>query len=661
MERSLRTIRALKIVLPILFVAFILVIVAFYTERSVSNGDDITTTARPEREGEQPRLISYEFEDTQTVGDRVISRIRAEKTAGFDSGWYTLDNIELDIFRENGGVYTLTAPSAEFNAETKEARADGGVLVTSEDGLELRTEAIVFEGRRLTNRVPVRFRMNQWSGTARGADLDIESEILELNEGVDVSFAGEDGESIDLTAAAAIFDRSDGSATFEPGVAVVRMGDTFESTKVKVQADQNGEKLIGMQGSGKVVLTIAPGSDLATAGPGDSPGRKRITANFFAGKFDGDGRMVAVELFAHEGRQVGVELLDEVERTVVANAARVALGPAGGAESLEFFGNVALSERSDLRRKMRAQSLVVTMDPRTGEATSAVFTGGVRYADVSNQATAERVYYDLREDTVRFSSVPGSAPTISSGPQRISADEIVAEPEGRVLRAKGRVITSIVSQPDPSGATDTVLFPQDEGTIFVNSDALVIRELDGFAAFSGSVRAWQGSNTLLAEDLQVGSAGQTITARGNVRTVLYNTAEPGGEPVKSRSDRLEARRAEQKIELVDGVVVESEGRTLSGDRAIFSFNDSQELEQIEALGNLKLRETGSGRTGSGKRALYRVTEETMLLQGDPAEITEPRGAIRGEQIVLNMKTNRVDVLQGDSPTEATYNAEPDQR
>ena len=160
MERSLQTIRTLRIVLPILFVAFILVIIAFYTERSGSTGDEITTTARPEREGEQPRLISYEFEDTQTIGDRVISRIRAEKTVGFDSGWYTLDNVELDIFRQNGGVYTLTAPSAEFNAESKEARAEGGVIVTSGDGLDLRTEAIVFDGRRLTNRVPVRFRMN---------------------------------------------------------------------------------------------------------------------------------------------------------------------------------------------------------------------------------------------------------------------------------------------------------------------------------------------------------------------------------------------------------------------------------------------------------------------------------------------------------------------
>lgn len=655
MEQSLRTIRILKVVLPVLFVTFIVIIVAFYTERSVSTGDDITTTSRPEREGEQPRLISYEFEDTQTIGDRVISRIRAGKTAGFDSGWYTLDNVEIDIYRESGGVYTLTAPSAEFNAESKEARAEGGVIVTSGDGLELRTESIVSDGRKLTNRVPVRFRIDQWSGAARGAELDVEKETLQLADGVEVSFSGENGEKIDLTAESARFDRSVGTAIFDEDVVLIRMGDIFRSDRTRAQVDQSGERLIRIDGSGNVVVTIAPGSELASRGGDDIAGSKKITAGFFAGKFDGAGEMTGVELYPNEGEQVRVELLDEVERTILANAVGVGLG-GGGVESLEFFGNVSLNERSDLRRSMRAQRLVVTVDQRTGDATSAVFDGSIRYSDVSNEATAERVFYDLRQDLVRFSAVPGSAPTISSGPQRISADEITVEPEGRVLRAKGRVITRILSGQEAS-AGDTVLFPQDEGAIFVNSNSLVIRELDGLAAFSGSVRAWQGNNTLLAGDLQIGSSGQTISAGGGVRTVLYNTTEPEGEPVKSKSERLEARRAEQKIELIDNVVVESEGRTLSSDKAVFIFNTAQELERIEAIGSLKLREVATGRTGSGERAVYRVTEETMLLEGSPAEIQEPRGKLRGEQIVLDMKNNRVDVKRGDSPTEATYNAE----
>jgi lipopolysaccharide transport protein LptA len=500
--------------------------------------------------------------------------------------------------------------------------------------------------------------MNQWTGTARGADLDIENETMQLNEGVDVSFRGEDTEIVDLTSDSATFDRTNGSAVFKTNVVLVRSGDTYASDQITARVDQNREKLIGIEGSGGLVLTISPESDLGPPGRQNLTGRKKITAGEFAGKFDGSGLMTSVQVF-NSGGQVRIELLDEVERTVTSNAAQVNLGK-GGAESLELFGKISMTERSDLRRKMTAQSLVVTLDPVTGDATSAIFDGNIRYSDVSNQATAERVFYDLRQDMVRFSAVPGSAPTISSGPQRVSGDELVLEPEERVLRAKGRAMTRIVNS-QGTAAGDTVLFPQDEGAIFVNSDSLVIRELDGFASFSGSVRAWQGDNTLLAEELQIGSAGQTISAKGNVRTILYTTTEPGGEPVKSRSDRLDARKADQKIELLDNVVVENEGRTLTGDRAVFTFNSGQELEKIVATGNLVMREIGTGRTGSGERATYQVQEETMLLEGAPAEIQEPRGTIRGQKIMLDMKKNRVDVLQGDSPTEATYNAEPEDR
>ncbi len=400
MERSLRTIRTLKIVLPILFISFIALIWAFYSGGTAPTGDGIQTTTRPERDGEQPRLVSYEFEDTQTVGDRVISRIRAGKTAGFDSGWYTLDNVELDIFRKSGGVYTLTAPSAEFNAETKEARAEGGVNVTSGDGLDLRTEAIIFDGRRLTNRVPVNFRMNQWSGTARGADLDVENETMQLNGGVDASFAGEKSESIDMRSESATFDRAQGTAVFEKDVVLVRAGDTYDSERIMAQVDQSRKKLIALQGSGGVVVTIAPGSDLAPPGNQDMDGQKRITAGEFAGSFDGAGQMNAVEIFNANG-QVKVELLDDVERVAKANSARLGLG-AAGAESIVLFGNVTLDERTDLRRKMSAERLVITLDQATGDATTAVFDGNIRYSDVTNQATAQRVFYDLREDTVRF-------------------------------------------------------------------------------------------------------------------------------------------------------------------------------------------------------------------------------------------------------------------
>lgn len=658
MQRTITTVRALRLILPVLFVGFIVVITTFYSSRRSVEPSRDAPAVRPEREGEQARLISYEFEDTQTVGDRLISRIRAARTVGFESGWYTLDRAELVIFREAGGAYTLTAPSVEFNAETKEARAEGGVIVTSEDDLDLRTEKFVFDGRRLTNDVPVRFRMGRWSGTARGADLDIEKEILRLEEGVEASFGAEAGESVDLTARTAAFDRISGTVRFENDVRLVRAGDTYASSVMTAQTDQSQERIIGLEGEGNVEVEISPGSDLVVAEGDLGPGRKRVTAEQFLGRFDGDGRLAAIELFGGSG-PVTLRTDVPVKRTMQAGSARINLS-AEGAESAVLYGNVRLVEQGPTRRSVRAERLVVTFDQSSGEAVSAVFDGSVQYEDVRSSAVSERVFYDMRQDTVRLSSLPGKAPTIESGSQRISANEIVIEPEGRVLRANGRVITRMVNDGTTRTVSETALFPG-EGSVFVNSDNLVVREGEGFAAFTGEVKAWQGSSTLFADELQIRSGGDAITARGNVRTILPNRETDGGEPIRSRSGRMEARRAARQIELIEEVRIESEGRSLSSDAALFVLTPDQKLDRVVATGGVVVRETATGRVGRGSKAVYELAEETILIEGRPAEMSESRGTIKGDQIVLDMKRNRVDVLRGDSPTEATYNAEPGDR
>jgi lipopolysaccharide transport protein LptA len=650
-----QTVKVLRVALPIVFVAFAALIVVFYTERRAEPGRGDGGVEAPNRAGDYPRLISYEFEDTQTLGDRVISRIRAEKTVGFQSGWYTLDNVELEIYRESGGVYTMTARSAEFNADSKEAQAEGGVLVRSDDGLEIRTESIVFDGRRLTNRIPVHFRVNRWSGTARGADLDVEAEILRLGEGVRVAFDGIAPQPrIDLRSEDAIFHRNRGTTVFEGDVVLDRAGDTFRSVRVEAEVDQERNRLISLEGEGQVVISIRSESDLV-AGGGGPGGDTTVDSDRFVTRFDGDGAVRAVEVIGEQQRVKAV-LASEPVRMIESSTMRV-IFENGRASSVEAFGGAALTEESTVARRATGERIVVHLDLRTGNATSAIFDGGVRYSDVANQATAERAVYDIREGTVRLAAVPGSAPTLSSDGQRVSADEIVIENARGILRGKGRVITRIVSGEGVASRGDSAMFPAGDGPIFVNSDGLVIRQQDEYAAFSGNVRAWQGSNTLFADELEIGSAGETILARGNVRSILANTGEKQSQPVKSRSGRLLAKRAERRLELSDDVEIDSEGRRLTSDRAIFSFDAAQQLEKVEAVGNVRLKESATGRSGSGTRATYTIDAETILLEGSPAEMQEARGGIKGSQIIFDMKRNRVDVLQGDSPTEATYNPE----
>src|SRR6185436_6498173 len=151
--------------------------------------DKVVPEAVPAAHGKNDRsiAISKKFEDTQTVGGRVVSHIVADEVVAFKSQWNTLKNVRLTLYRENGLSYELTCPEAEFNSETKEAEAKGGVRVTSNDGVDITTAQIHYDGNRLTNNIPVQFKVDRWHGKAGALELDVNGETLHLAKQIDAS------------------------------------------------------------------------------------------------------------------------------------------------------------------------------------------------------------------------------------------------------------------------------------------------------------------------------------------------------------------------------------------------------------------------------------------------------------------------------------------
>src|SRR5450759_5124678 len=166
-----RTIKILRLALPIAFVAFVLVIVFSWSRTRAVRDRSGTEPVIVTRTGEKAQVESKGFEDTQTIGGRVVSRIRAARVVAYTSNWNSLEDVHLTIFRPNGLTYELVCPKAEFNSQTKEADAKGGVRVTSSDGVEIQTAQIHFDGSRLTNHIPVQFRVDRWNGNAGALDL----------------------------------------------------------------------------------------------------------------------------------------------------------------------------------------------------------------------------------------------------------------------------------------------------------------------------------------------------------------------------------------------------------------------------------------------------------------------------------------------------------
>src|SRR4029077_18740841 len=101
-----------------------------------------------------------------TMAGRVVMHIKATYFANLVSGWNTLENVTLTIYRPNNLTYTLTCPQAQFNSNTKETEAKGGVRLTSSDGVDVQSAEMHFDGNRLTNHIPLQFKVGRWTGNA---------------------------------------------------------------------------------------------------------------------------------------------------------------------------------------------------------------------------------------------------------------------------------------------------------------------------------------------------------------------------------------------------------------------------------------------------------------------------------------------------------------
>jgi lipopolysaccharide transport protein LptA len=179
------------------------------------------------------------------------------------------------------------------------------------------------------------------------------------------------------------------------------------------------------------------------------------------------------------------------------------------------------------------------------------------------------------------------------------------------------------------------------------------------------VKAWQDSNTILANELLVQGNGDSVTAKGNVRTLLYNTtaegktaaAEAKKTPVRSTSEQLVARRNDRRIELLGKVTLVDETRTLKSDTATILLDANRKIQRMEAETNVSVVEAATGRKGNGNKVIYQVDKKMIYLYGKPATISDPRGEYSGEQIVFDLARDRVNATSAEGQTKGTYKHE----
>lgn len=643
-------VRTLRFVIPILFLTFLGLIFLNYSRRP-STPPEEEKFAPTLRKDDKPRLVATAFEDTQSIGGRVVSRIRAGRTVGFASGWYTLEGVELTIFRPNGQTYQLVCPTAQFRPDTKEAEASGGVIVKSSDGVELATESMTFNGTKLTNRIPLRFRMDSWSGRAGGVDFDVSQETMRFLEPIEATQQEAGKPPTLFRAKEGTFFRERGEIQMSGGVTMDRSRDSVAADSLAARFDRKLTTLTGLEGVGKIALNLDRASSLVPAADA-STGDRIIRADRFYAEVVA-GAIQAINLHGDQS-PAQATFTGPPLRVIDAMKFRVAF-EADRPKDIQLAGVVKIAEPAPQKREIFANTMTILFDQASGKPSMALADGYFRYFDAKNQAASTKASYDLINDSMVMLSTPGAAPRLTAGGNQITANRIEASPKAGVLKATGAVTTRLESGSGGTTAANTALFPDRGGPVFVRSNMAIFRQNEKIAVFSGDVRAWQKTNVLFTNELTVTGEGETIQAKGGVRgTMSGRRSDAAAAPVQLRADSLFGRKSAKKIDLSGNVHIEDGARKLDSQSATIRLGENQKIETIEASEDLVISEPAARRKAEGQRALYDLNRKTIVVDGSPATLTDPQGSVKGERIVFDLKRNRADV-SGAAPVQATYN------
>lgn len=638
-----RTVRILRIALPILFFGFVLLIALNWNRNAVVREKVAPEPLPTPNRVDRAIGVSKKFEDTQTIGGRVVSHIVAERVIAYKSQWNTLENVRLTLYRQNGLSYELSCPQAEFNSATKEANASGGVRVTSSDGVDIQTAQVHYDGNRLTNNIPVQFTVDRWKGTAGAMDLDVNAETLHLTKQIDATMtpATAAEQPMTIKAVDGVFRRRDNNVDFDKNAVMTHGADSLAADRMSGKFSADRKTLVGMEGAGHVHMVMSanpqPGEDLG--------GRKIIDCQRFFSELGPDGQIAAINAVGEPGLAHAV-LDGPPHRDIVARSFRVALHNRA-VQELKAEWNVVMKEFGETPRESSADHVIVAFDPTQHRAINALIEGNFKYHDPKSDASAVRANYDIANDRVVMTAIPGFDPSVTSDGNIVRAKQIELSPKAQTAKATGEVIAQLVSKGGGPSADSTNVFPgSGNQPVFVNSDTLTMRQANRTAVFSGSVKAWQSSNTLLAQEMQVQGNGDVITARGSVKTVLYNAGnEPMRKiPVTSSSDQLIARRNDRKMELVGNVQIEDDQRTMTGDHATFFFDTNHKIEHVEAENKVVIVEKPTKRRMTGNKVTYYLAKRMVYVDGTPATATDAKGSMSGEHIAYDIARNYVSVV-----------------
>jgi lipopolysaccharide export system protein LptA len=485
--------RWLRILLPVLFLGFLLVIVLTVHSRPPRH---IVTS--PPTGGEGARMEGFRF--TDLVGGRRRLLVEAGVGRIDEDGSFSVEDVRrAEIDREGKPPLILAAPKGEG------AGKEGKRVIRLEGGVTLRDDAAG-----LTISIPT-VEVDQVAGVVRslgeahlsgGTWTGTASAIIHSLTGQPdqiMTLVLDDATGGHLEAQKATFDQSAGRLVLEGAVVARQQG--FEVTSDRVVLERDGT-------SGRLKH--------ADAGPGVRGSATRPDQT--GGKFES---RTAAATWGSDGQPDSLTLeggarVEQTQGAVSAERIEVHNRP-DGSRAVAATGAVVVS--GTLKRgpgQLSCDALSGTLSPQ-GDVHDGTAKGNVRFSGegTSGEAAEARFTALGPEGSIVLVSGPTQRARAANGRTRVAADAITSDLKGRRSEARGRVESTLL--PDPSRRQVTPMFASEDAVHFVSA-SLTSDASTGVLLFHGDVRGWQGDRSLSASTIEVHQEGEKLDADGGVTT-----------------------------------------------------------------------------------------------------------------------------------------------
>ena len=647
-----------------MLVVFVASVVGLYVAGRMGRSKQVprATESEDQRRGELV-LSGRGFEYGVTEGDREVARIKARRILSDQQDRYELEDVDLTMQHEDGSVYNLLSDRATVNVETQAATFTGNVRFRGPNQVEMTAEGLELrqDGKLLVSSSPVYFVfLERFAGRADRLRINPDRNVFVLAGSVEVDTLPGDASPMSLRCRRFSFVREQHLMRADGDTVLTRGNDVLRSRRLSVVLTEDEEKIEFILARWGVEGTLEQEEEDGQTSTVRLRGRE-LAIQFEAGTEDPE----TADLTAAEGRIASLGITDEsgVERLIRGNHL-VGDFESGTLRRAQAFTAVEISEflrfapETVLRRACadRAEALISA----GGELSRVDLDGTVMLQDEGVVAFGDSAEADFETQLMQLEGTPSR---LIRGGEQLEAPQIVYNQETEEIVAEENIRAMMTSGEGIDLSTDVASGSE---PVRVESRRAEWGGEPPAVTFIGQVRAWQGENFLVSEELRGEPEAERLEATGQVKTVWRPQPDEAGEegdslppePLEVTADKMVFNRPENLLTYTGNVRAVQLKRSLRCGEIQLYLGEEGGFDRMICKGDVFLQDGESGNSVRGDKATYRPGARTVEVEGTPVVLRDPDGTqIQGKTLVYDFETATAQIKSAPSEVPSDQQSE----